>query len=82
MSPKIRVLIWLGQLLLLMVVYSVLCALAPDTWLYDIYTSRYGFLTEEEWYDRYIPALMILSVFITTLLILVIALFRQPHKKS
>lgn len=82
MSPKIRVLIWLGQLLLLMVVYSVLCALAPDTWLYDIYTSRYGFLTEEEWYDRYIPALMILSVFITTLLILIIALFRNPHKKS
>lgn len=81
MSPKIHVLIWLGQLLLLMVVYSVLCALAPDTWLYDIYTSRYGFLTEEEWYDRYIPALMILSVFLTTLLILVIALFRQPHKK-
>lgn len=81
MSPKIRVLIWLGQLLLLMVVYSVLCALAPDTWLYDIYTSRFGFLTEEEWYDRYIPALMILSVFLTTLLILVIALFRQPHKK-
>jgi hypothetical protein len=81
MSPKLYVLIWLGQLLLLVMVYSVLCALAPDTWLYDIYTSRYGFLTEEEWYDRYIPALMILSVFITTLLILVIALFRHPHKK-
>lgn len=80
MRPKTHVLIWLGQLLLLMVVYSMLCALAPDIWLYDVYTSQYGFLTEEEWYDRYISLLMILSVFVTTLLIWGIAFLAQRKK--
>jgi len=80
MRPKTHVLIWLGQLILLMVVYSMLCALAPDIWLYDIYTNRYGFLTEEEWYDRYISILMILSVSVTTLLIWGIAFLAQRKK--
>ncbi|WP_090461175.1 hypothetical protein [Enterobacter sp. kpr-6] len=75
MKAKTAVVIWLSELALLVVVYSFYCAIAPDIWLYDIYTEHYGFVTEVEWYDCYIMALMILSVTTTTLLIAGIAFY-------
>jgi len=56
----------------------------PDVWLYDIYTDTFGFLTEAQWYDRYIFALSILSLLLTTLLIWLFARYRlkrQPYKE-
>jgi len=56
----------------------------PDVWLYDIYTDTFGFLTEAQWYDRYIFALSILSLLLTTFLIWLFARYRlkrQPYKE-
>ena len=75
MRPISCLAIWLSQLALLCIVYSLLSAFMPDVYLYDIYTEKFGFLTEAEWYDRYIFALSILSLLLTTLLIWLIARF-------
>jgi len=75
MRPIACLAIWLSQLALLCIVYSLLSAFMPDVYLYDIYTEKFGFLTEAEWYDRYIFALSILSLLLTTLLIWLIARF-------
>jgi len=52
----------------------------PDIWLYDLYTDKFGFLTEAEWYDRYIFALSLLSLLLTTLLIWLISRHMQKRK--
>ncbi|MNB84258.1 hypothetical protein D3C75_311120 [compost metagenome] len=75
MSPRNSIVIWLMELTLLCAIYSLLCAFMPDVYLYDVYTDKFGFLTEAEWYDRYIFALSILSLLLTTLLIWLIARF-------
>lgn len=80
MRPKISILIWLMELVLLCVTYSLLCAFMPDVYLYDIYTEKFGFLNEAEWYDRYIFALSVLSLLLTTLLIWLIAHFLYRRK--
>lgn len=80
MSPGNSVFIWLMELILLCAIYSLLCAFMPDVYLYDIYTDKFGFLTEAEWYDRYIFSLSILSLLSTTFLIWLIAYFLHRHK--
>jgi len=52
----------------------------PDIYLYDIYTDKFGFLTEAQWHDRYIFSLSVLSLFLTTFLIWLIA--RYLHKRK
>ncbi len=84
MKPSTSVVIWLTELALLCLVYSFICFFMPDVWLYDIYTDTFGFLTEAQWYDRYIFALSILSLLLTTLLIWLFARYRlkcQPYKE-
>lgn len=81
MKPITSVSIWLGELLLLCVVYSLICAFMPDVLLYNIYTEKFGFLTEEQWYDRYIFTLALLSLFSTTLVIWLIARYMHTRNK-
>lgn len=84
MKPSTSVVIWLTELALLCLVYSFICLVMPDVWLYDIYTDTFGFLTEAQWYDRYIFALSILSLLLTTLLIWLFARYRlkrPPYKE-
>jgi len=52
----------------------------PDIYLYDIYTDKFGFLTEAQWYDRYIFSLSVLSLLVTTFLIWLIALYLHKRK--
>jgi len=52
----------------------------PDIYLYDLYISKFGFLTETEWYDRYITALMILSLLFTLLLVWLLSHFWKRIK--
>lgn len=80
MKPSTSILLWLMELALLCLVYSVVCAFMPDVYLYDIYTDKFGFLTEAEWYDRYIFALSLLSLLLTTLLIWLIARYLYRRK--
>lgn len=80
MKPTISIVVWFSQLFLLCIVYSMLCILMPDIYLYDVYTDKFGFLTEEQWYDRYIFSLSVLSLFLTTFLIWLIA--RYMHKRK
>lgn len=80
MRPITCIAIWLSQLALLCIAYSILCAWMPDVYLYDFYTDKFGFLNEAEWYDRYIFALSVLSLLLTTLLIWLIAHFLYRRK--
>ena len=80
MKPITSIMVWFSQLLLLCFVYSMLCVLMPDIYLYDIYTDKFGFLTEAQWYDRYIFSLSVLSLLVTTFLIWVIALYLHKRK--
>lgn len=75
MKPSIHAVIWLMELALLCLVYSLICLVMPDIYLYDIYTDKFGFLTEAQWYDRYIFTLSVLSLLLTTLCIWLIARF-------
>jgi len=52
----------------------------PDIYLYDIYTDKFGFLTEAQWYDRYIFILSVLSLLLTTLLIWLFARYLYKNK--
>jgi len=65
----------------LCLVYSLICILMPDIYLYDIYTDRFGFLTEAQWYDRYIFSLSVLSLLLTTFIIWLIARYLDKRKK-
>jgi len=80
MKPSTSVVIWLMELALLCLVYSLLCIVMPDIYLYDIYTDKFGFLTEAQWYDRYIFSLSVLSLLLTTLLIWFIAHYIHRRK--
>lgn len=80
MKPGTSVVIWLMELALLCLVYSLLCIVMPDVYLYDIYTDKFGFLTEAQWYDRYIFSLSVLSLILTSLLIWLIARYRHKRK--
>lgn len=80
MKPITSIMVWFSQLLLLCFVYSMLCVLMPDIYLYDIYTDNFGFLTEAQWYDRYIFSLSVLSLLLTTFLIWLIALYLHKRK--
>lgn len=80
MKPSTSVVIWIMELALLCLIYSLICIVMPDIYLYDIYTDKFGFLTEAQWYDRYIFSLSVLSLLLTTLLIWLIA--RYMHKRK
>lgn len=80
MKPSTTVMIWLMELALLCLVYSLVCIVMPDIWLHDLYTDKFGFLTEAEWYDRYIFALSLLSLLLTTLLIWLISHCMRKRK--
>ena len=80
MKPSTSVVIWLSELALLCLVYSLLCITMPDIYLYDIYTDKFGFLTEAQWYDRYIFTLSVLPIILTTFLIWLFA--RYLYKKK
>lgn len=80
MKPTISIVVWLSQLFLLCIVYSMLCVLMPDIYLYDLYTDKFGFLTEAQWYDRYIFSLSVLSLLLTTFLIWLIAGYMNKRK--
>lgn len=80
MKPTISIVVWLSQLFLLCIVYSMLCVLMPDIYLYDLYTDKFGFLTEAQWYDRYIFSLSVLSLLLTTFLIWLIARYMNKRK--
>lgn len=82
MKPAKSVLIWFGQLALLAFNYSLICLLMPDVYLYDLYTDKFGFLTEVEWYDRYITALSIFSLSLTTLIIWMVSSYSYKRNKS
>lgn len=80
MKPSTSVVIWIMEIALLFLVYSLICIVMPDIYLYDIYTDKFGFLTEAQWHDRYIFSLSVLSLFLTTFLIWLIA--RYLHKRK
>lgn len=80
MKPIDSVLTGVGSLFLLSILFSLLCAFMPDIYLYDLYISKFGFLTETEWYDRYITALMILSLLFTSLLVWLLSHFWKRIK--
>ncbi len=80
MKPIISIVVWFSQLFLLCIVYSMLCVLMPDIYLYDVYTDKFGFITEEQWYDRYTFSLLVLSLLLTTFLIWLIARYRHIRK--
>ncbi len=80
MKPSTIVVIWIMELALLCLIYSLMCIVMPDIYLYDIYTDKFGFLTEAQWYDRYIFSLSVLSLLLTTFLIWLIARYMNKRK--
>lgn len=69
MNAKYHAFIWVLETLMFFAVYSLLCFLSPDILLYDLYTEKFGFVTELEWSDNYTLLLFMISFVINTCII-------------
>lgn len=69
MNAKHHALIWALETLMFFAIYSLLCFLSPDILLYNLYTEKFGFVTELEWSDNYTLVLFIISFLINVCVI-------------
>ncbi len=74
MNAKKHALTWIVETLMLFVIYSLVCYVMPDVFLYGLYTRHFGFVTELEWSENYTLLLFIFSFFLNVVLIYLWAL--------
>lgn len=69
MNARKHAVTWIIETLMLFFIYSLLCYLLPDVFLYHLYTRNFGFMTELDWNDDYTLVLFILAFIINAMLI-------------
>lgn len=79
MKPLSQVLIWYAELATLFILYSVFCYFTPDLEIYGWYVEKYGYVMEENFLDYYTLILFTVAILTTTLIIWIVAIFRQKR---
>ncbi|MCU6669042.1 hypothetical protein M8013_09805 [Enterobacteriaceae bacterium H4N4] len=79
MTPAKKARLWIIQFLSFLLIFSAFYLLLPEVYLFERYSDRAGFITEQNWNDLFMVSVLCASVIINTLLIFVVARLRKKH---
>lgn len=79
MTPAKQAGLWIIQFLSFILIFSAFYLLLPEVYLFEHYSDRVGFITEQNWNDLFMVSVLCASLIINTLLIFVVARLRKKH---
>ncbi|MFK3662679.1 hypothetical protein ACI2I2_19560 [Scandinavium sp. NPDC088450] len=77
MTPAKQAGLWLIQFLSFLLIFSAFYLLLPEVYLFDRFSDRIGFITEQDWNDLFMFAVLATSVIINTLVIFAVATLKK-----
>ncbi len=79
MTPAKQAGLWLAQFLSFFIIFAAFYLLLPEVYLFEIFSNSIGFITEADWNDLFMFAVLGLSVLINALLILAVGAIKQKR---